>query len=332
MSQRTHAWRVHRTGGPEVLQWEEVDLPPPQRGEVLLRHTAIGFNFTDVYHRDGRYPVPLPTGLGNEAAAVVEAVGEGVTRFRVGERVGYLSGKVRDAYALRRIVPEDVLVALPPDIDDATAAAVLIKGVTTQYLFNDVRPIRAGETVLIHAAAGGVGLIACQWAKALGARVIGTTSTPQKAELAQAHGCDHVVLSSRDDVAAEVRRLTDGKGVPVVYDSVGKDSFSASLDALAVRGHLVSFGSASGIPAPVDIRSLSAKGSLTLTRCTLVDFTRTPQEIRERAAAVFEMVRSGRVKVSIGARHALQEAPLVHTAAQARQTTGSIVMLPDLAP
>jgi NADPH:quinone reductase len=332
MTQHTHAWRVRRTGGPEVMTWEQVELPEPAPGEVTLRHTAIGFNFTDVYHRDGRYPVPLPTGLGNEAAGVVEAVGAGVTALRPGDRVGYLTGKVRDAYSLRRNVPADLLVRLPESVDDATAAAILIKGVTTHYLFTDVRPIRAGESVLIHAAAGGVGLIACQWAKALGARVIGTASTEQKAALAREHGCDHVIISSREDVAAEVRRLTGGQGVPVVYDSVGKDTFAASLDALATRGHLVSFGSASGVPAPVDIRSLSAKGSLTVTRCTLVDFTRTPQEIRTRTDAVFEAVRSGTVKVLIGARFGLSEAPAVHVAAQSRQTTGSVVMLPDGSP
>lgn len=327
MIQSTHAWRVHRTGGPEVLQWDEVPLPEPGPGEVRLRHTVIGFNFTDIYHRDGRYPLPLPTGLGNEAVGVVEALGSGVTQFQPGDRVGYLTGKVRDAYSERRNVVADILVRLPDDIDDATAAAVLIKGVTAHYLLHDVHPIVAGDTVLVLAAAGGVGLITCQWARALGARVIGTASTPGKAALALANGCDHVIISSSQDVATEVRRLTGGQGVPVVYDSVGRDTFAASLDSLAVRGHLVSFGSASGVPDPVDVRVLSAKGSLTITRCTLVDFTRSAQEIRARTDAVFHAIRSGVFRVSIGERFALSQAPAVHIAAQSRQTTGSVVML-----
>jgi NADPH2:quinone reductase len=326
---RVGAWRIHRTGGVEVLEWERRPLPPPGRGEARVRHRAIGFNFTDIYHRDGRYPIAMPSGLGNEAAGVVEAVGPGVKGVAPGQRVGYLTGSVRDAYSEARNIDARLLVPLPDAIDDATAAAVLIKGVTAQYLLNDTHRVRKGQAILWHAAAGGVGLIAVQWAKALGATVIGTVSSDAKADLARRHGCDHVVVTARDDMIDRVRSITGGRGVPVVFDSVGRDTFRASLDCLAPRGHLVSFGSASGIPDPIDIRTLSAKGSLTVTRATLVSYTTSRAELLRRARAVFAMLTTGRVRAVIGGTFPLSEAPRVHTLAQSRASTGSLIMLPE---
>jgi NADPH:quinone reductase len=326
---RTHAIRFDRTGGPEVLSWQEVELAPPGAGEVLVRHTAVGLNFVETYVRSGLYPARLPSGLGAEAAGVVEAVGDGVDPFAVGDRVARATGPL-GAYAEHAVVPADVLVPVPDGVDDRTAAAVLLKGLTVQYLIRQIHDVGPGTTLLGHAAAGGVGLILGQWAKALGATVIGTASTPEKRELALANGYDEVI-AYRDpgvDVAAEVRRLTDGRGVDVVYDGVGADTFEASLASLRPRGLLVSYGNASGPVPPVAPIVLSQRGSLFLTRPTLAHYADTPEHLRAMADDLFGVVASGDVSITIGQTFPLAEAARAHEALEAGRTTGSSVLLP----
>jgi NADPH2:quinone reductase len=319
--------RFHRTGGPEVLQLEDLPAGEPGPGQVRVRHTAIGVNYIDTYHRTGLYPLPLPAVPGTEAAGVVEAVGAGVTLVAPGDRVAYAGG-TPGSYCQVRVMPPDRLLKLPAGVDDRQAAAMLLKGMTVQYLVTRTFPVKPGDTVLLHAAAGGVGLIACQWLKALGATVIGTVGTDEKAALARAHGCDHAIVYTREDFAARVRELTGGRGVPVVFDPVGKSTFQGSLDCLQPRGTMVSFGNASGAVPPVDLLQLSTRGSLYVTRPTLVSYTSTRVELEATAADLFEMVSTGKVKVGVSATYPLAEAAQAHRDLEARKTTGSLVLLP----
>ena len=318
--------RVHRHGGPEVLEVEEAAAPAPAAGEILVRQRAVGLNFIDVYHRSGLYPLPLPAVLGREAAGVVEALGEGVDAFRAGDRVAYpLSA---GAYADLRTIPAARAVRLPDGIDEVTAAAMMLKGTTVEYLLERCFPVRAGQTILFHAAAGGVGLIACQWARALGVEVIGTVSTEEKAALAADHGCAHPVIAGREDIAARVREITGGAGVPVAYDSVGAATFEASLASLAPRGMLVSFGQSSGPVAAFDPVRLARGGSLFYTRPGLVDYIATGAELRASAGRLFEMVAGGKVAIRVNHRWPLAEIREAHRALEGRRTTGSSVLLP----
>jgi NADPH2:quinone reductase len=320
--------RVHEVGGPDALRFEEIEVGSPGPGQVLLRQTAVGLNFIDVYYRTGLYPPPqLPFVPGLEAAGVVEAVGEGVRDLRVGQRVAYASPPI-GAYAKRRLMPADRLVALPGGIDDETAAAIMLKGMTAQYLLRRTYRVQSGQTILFHAAAGGVGLIACQWAKHLGATVIGTVGSEAKAEVARAHGCAHVIRYDREDVVARVREITGGKGVPVVYDSVGQTTFESSLDCLAPFGMLVSFGQSSGKIAPVDLGILSQKGSLYVTRPTLMTYTAERSDLVAAANELFDVVQSGAVRIGINQRFPLRDAAAAHRALEGRRTTGSTLLLP----
>jgi NADPH2:quinone reductase len=321
------AIRITETGGPDVLRWEDVEAGEPGEGQARVRHTAIGVNFIDTYHRSGLYPVPLPSGLGSEAAGVVEAVGPGVTVVRPGDRVAYAGGPP-GSYAEARVMPADRLVTIPDRVTDQTAAAVMLKGMTAQYLIRRTYPVKAGETVLFHAAAGGVGLIACQWLKALGATVIGTVGSDEKAAVARAHGCDHVIISTREDIAKRVREITGGAGAPVVYDSVGKDTFLSSLDCLRPLGLMVSFGNASGKVPPLDIGILSQKGSLYLTRPTLATYTASRADLEATAREVFDVIREGKVKVEVRHVYPLADTQQVHRDLEGRRTVGSIVMVP----
>lgn len=321
------AIRIHSAGGPEVLRWEEVNVGEPGEGQARVRHTAIGVNFIDTYHRSGLYPIPLPSGLGSEAAGIVEAVGAGVSVVRPGDRVAYAGGGP-GSYSESRVMPANILVPIPDGVKDEVAAAVMLKGMTAEYLIRRTFQVRPGDTVLFHAAAGGVGLIACQWLKAIGATVIGTVGSDDKAALARAHGCDHVIISTREDIAKRVRELTAGKGVPVVYDSVGKDTFMSSLDCLQPRGLMVSFGNSSGKVTPFDIGIMTQKGSLYLTRPTLATYTATRAELEATAKAVFDVIREGKVKVEIRHCYPLADAAQVHRDLEGRRTVGSIVMFP----
>ncbi len=324
-----HAIRFHQTGGPDVLRWEAVDIggTAPAAGSVRVRHHAVGVNFIDIYHRTGLYPLPLPSGIGLEGAGVVEAVGEGVTEVAVGDRVAYAGGPI-GAYAEVRDIPADRVVRLPAGIDFTTGAAMMLQGLTAQYLLRRTYKVQPGDTILIHAAAGGVGLIVCQWAKALGATVIGTVSSDEKAALARAHGCDHPVIYTRENFTERVRAITGGKGVPVVYDSIGKDTFSGSLDCLQPFGMMVSFGNASGPVPPVDLGELAKRGSLFLTRQTLFTHIAQRADLVAMAAELFEMVGSGKVKIEVNQTYPLKEAAQAQTDLAARKTTGSIVLLP----
>ncbi len=315
----TKAIRIRHNGGPEVLKLEDVEVGTPGPHEAVVRHHAIGLNFIDTYHRSGLYPVDLPSGIGMEAAGVVEAVGEAVTEVRPGQRVVYAGGPL-GAYAERRTLPAAVLVPLPDDADHETAAASLLKGMTVEYLIRRTFPVRPGMTVLWHAAAGGVGLIACQWLRELGVTVIGTVGSDEKAELARAHGCTHPVVYTRESFVERVRALTDGCGVPVVYDSVGAATFLDSLDCLQPRGMLVGFGNASGKPPPFDVTLLARKGSLYLTRPTLMDYTATREELLVTAGALFDVLRRGVVRVEVRQRYALAEAPRAHADLEHRAT------------
>lgn len=319
-----------RTGGPEVMQLREVEVPPPGAGEVQIEHRAIGLNFIEVYFRSGLYPSPLPSGLGNEASGVVTAVGAGVTQVKEGDRVAYGTGPVGavGAYSTRRNVPVHHVLRLPDNIAFDTAAAMMLKGLTVQYLLRRTYRVKAGETIVFHAAAGGVGLISCQWAKALGVRTIGTVSTPDKAQLAKAHGCDEVLISGTDNLPQSVRALTGGKGVPVVYDSVGKSTFIDSLDCLQPRGLMVSFGNASGPVDPFPLTELTKRGGLFLTRPSIVNYMSDRGELEESAAELFEMVGSGKVNIQINQRFALADAAKAHEALTGRKTTGSSVLIP----
>lgn len=315
-----------RTGGPEVLELVEVDTPSPAAGQVLIRHEAIGINFIDTYHRSGLYPVKLPTTPGGEAAGVVEAVGDGVTRLKVGDRVAYSGGF--GAYAEANVVAADRAVKVPDNVDTRVAAASLLKGMTVEAFVRRCYPVQAGQTVLVHAAAGGVGQIMVQWLKAIGAEVIATVGSDAKAARARELGADHVILYREQDVAAEVRRITGGKGVPVAYDSVGKDTFEGTLGSLARRGWFVSFGNASG-PAPaVEPFRLSRGGSLVFTRPTLFDFIVTTEELDASAAALFEMIGSGRIKIDIGQTFPLADARAAHEALESRATVGASLLIP----
>jgi NADPH2:quinone reductase len=319
-----HAIRVHEAGAPEVLKWEEVDVGEPGPGQVRLRQEAAGLNFIDVYHRTGLYPQPLPFTPGVEGAGVVEAVGEGVADLKVGDRVAY--GGPVGGYAEARLVPADRLVKLPDTISSEQAAAMMLQGMTAEMLLKRVYPVKSGETILVHAAAGGVGLILCQWAKALGATVIGTVSSDEKAELARANGCDHPIIYTRQDFVAEVERITGGAKVAVVYDGVGKDTFMKSLDCLARRGMMASFGNASGPVEPFDALLLARKGSLFLTRPTLYDYTFDAADLQQSARSLFDVVGSGKVRIEIGQRFALADAAEAHRALEGRRTRGSTVL------
>lgn len=321
----THAIQVHRTGGPEVLQWEDVAVGEPGPGEVRLRQQAAGLNYIDVYHRTGLYPQPLPFIPGVEGAGVVETVGPGVTVLKPGDRVAY-AGSI-GSYAEERLIAADRLVTLPVGVTTEQAGAMMLQGMTAWMLLRAVHRVEPGDPILIHAAAGGVGLIVCQWAKALGATVIGTVGSDEKAELARAHGCDHPVVYTRQDFQAEVERITGGAKLAVVYDSIGRDTFMKSLDCLRPRGMMVSFGNASGPPDPIAPGVLQQKGSLFLTRPTISHYIATRPELEIAASELFEVVASGKVKVEIKQRFALKDAAEAHRQLEARKTTGSTILL-----
>lgn len=323
----THAIRIHQTGGPEVLAWEAVEVSTPAPGEVTVRHEAVGLNFIDTYHRTGLYPLPLPSGIGLEGAGVVEAIGDGVTEVRVGDRVAYAGGPV-GAYAQVRTIPAHRLLRLPDNISFNTAAAMMLQGLTAAYLLRKTYRVQPGDAVLIHAAAGGVGLIACQWARALGATVIGTVGSAAKGELAKAHGCEHVINYSSENFAQRVREITGGEGVPVVYDGVGKDTFAGSLDSLRPMGVMVSYGNASGPVPPMDLLLLSQKGSLFVTRPTLMNYTAKRSDLEALGSELFDVVGSGKVRIEVNQTYALADAAQAHRDLEARKTTGSTILLP----
>ncbi|MFD5207860.1 quinone oxidoreductase family protein [Streptomyces anulatus] len=317
-----HAIRFYEPGPPEVMRWESTEVADPGPGEVRIRHSAVGLNFADTYFRTGLYPAELPAGLGVEAAGTVEAAGPGVTDYREGDRVTY-TGSPLGAYSTERVMPTASLIKLPDAIAFDTAAAMTMRGLTTSYLLRRIRPLKAGDTVLLHAAAGGVGLIFCQWAKLLGIRVIGTVSTEEKAAVARAHGCDEVILYPREDVAAGVRELTHGEGVPVVFDSIGATTYESSLNSLARRGLLVCFGTASGPIPPIDAMQLAVKGSLFVTRPALADYIADPAERALLAGELFDHVGSGRIRIEINQRYALADAVQAHRDLEAGRSIGS---------
>ena len=321
---KRHAIRAHETGGPEVMRWEEVEVGDPGPGQIRIRHSFVGLNYIDTYHRSGLYPVESPFTPGLEGAGAVEAVGAGVEDLAVGDRVAYAAPPM-GAYAEVRLMTAANVVKVPEGVDDETAAAMMLKGMTAEYLLRRTYPVKAGETILFHAAAGGVGLIACQWAKAIGATVIGTVGTDEKAELARAHGCDHPIVYTREDFVERVREITGGKGVPVAYDSVGKTTFAGSLDCLAPRGLLAAFGQLSGSVPAFDPGLLAAKGSLYLTRPSLMAYNATRAELADSAAALFGMVSSGKVKIRIDNRYPLADAVRAHRDLEGRKTTGSTI-------
>jgi NADPH2:quinone reductase len=321
-----HAIRIYETGGPEKLKWEEVEVGDPGPGEVRVRNTAVGLNFIDTYQRSGLYPLPLPFTLGSEGAGVVEAVGRRVKTLKAGDRVAY-TGPL-GAYAEALLRPADRLVKIPAGIDDKTAAAMMLKGLTAQYLLRRTYRVKAGETILMHAAAGGVGLILCQWAKALGATVIGTVGSEDKVALAKKAGCRHVIVMGKENFVERVKAITRGKGVPVVYDGVGKDTFMGSLDCLSPLGMMVSFGNASGAVPPLSIGILAQKGSLFLTRPTLFTYTAAAEDLAKAARELFSVVKSGKVRISVNQTYPLAEAAQAHRDLEGRKTTGSTVLLP----
>ena len=322
----SHAIRIHETGGPEVMRWEEVDVGQPGAGEVRVRNTAIGLNYIDTYHRTGLYPMPLPTTLGMEGAGVIEAVGPKVKGFKVGDRVAYANPI--GSYAEVCLRPVARLVKIPAGVDDKIAAAIMLKGMTAWYLCKRTFKVGKGMTVLVHAAAGGVGQILCQWCKSLGATVIGTVGSDEKAVLAKKAGCKHVIVTSKEDFVARVKEITKGKGVPVVYDGVGKDTFAGSLDCLAPRGYMVSFGNASGAVTQFNPGVLAQKGSLFLTRPTLFSYISTPQELAAAARDLFAVVKKKAVKISINQTYPLSEAAQAHRDLESRKTTGSTILVP----
>ena len=322
----SYAIRIHEHGGPETLRWEEVEVGAPGPGEVRVRNTAIGLNYIDTYHRSGLYPMPLPLTLGSEGAGVIDAVGPKVKGFKKGDRVAY--AQPIGAYAEVALRPAARLVKVPAGIDDNTAAAMMLKGMTAWYLCRRTYRVKKGDTILVHAAAGGVGQILCQWAKYLGATVIGTVGSEEKAALAKKSGCKHVIVTSREKVSERVKAITKGKGVPVVYDGVGKDTFMDSLDSLAPLGLMVSFGNASGAVAPFNIGMLAQKGSLFLTRPTLVNYTATPADLQSAARELFAIVKKGAVKIRVNQTYPLREAARAHADLESRKTTGSTVLLP----
>ena len=322
-----HAIRIHQPGGPEAMVYDEVAVGAPGAGQARVRHTAIGVNYIDTYHRSGLYPLPLPAIPGSEGAGVVEEIGAGVSEVKPGDRVAYCGGPT-GAYSTERVMPADRLVKVPDGIDDVTAATLMLKGLTTQYLFRQTYPLKAGETILFHAAAGGVGLIACQWARALGVTMIGTVGSDEKAALAKANGCTHTIVYTREDFVARTKELTGGKGVPVVYDGVGKDTFPASLDCLAPRGLFVSYGNASGPVPPFSIMLLAQKGSLYATRPTLATFTTDRASTTRMADELFALVLAGKIKSEARQRFALKDAASAHRALESRATTGATVLMP----
>jgi NADPH2:quinone reductase len=319
------AIRIHEIGGPEVLKWEEVTVGDPGPGEVRLRHGAVGLNFIDVYFRTGVYGANVPFTPGLEASGVVQALGEGVSDLQVGDRVAYAAPPA-GAYSEERLMPADRVVKVPEGVSDEVAAAMMLKGMTARYLLRQTYAVKAGDTILIHAAAGGVGLIACQWAKHLGATVIGTVGSDEKAALAAAHGCDHPIVYTREDLVERVKSITGGEGVPVVYDSVGKDTFMNSLDCLRPLGTMVIFGQSSGPVPPLEVGLLAAKGSLFLTRPTLMTYTAKREDLVASADELFQVVKAGAVKLEINQRFPLREAAAAHRALEARQTTGCTVL------
>lgn len=321
----TKAIRIRKPGGPEMMEWTDVEVGKPGPGEARVRLHAAGLNFIDVYHRTGLYPLPLPAGIGQEGAGVVEEVGAGVSHVKVGDRIAFGSGPP-GAYAEERVMPAQHLVKLPRGIDFETAAAMMLKGLTVQYLFRRTYKLQRGQTILFHAAAGGVGLIAMQWAKSLGVTVIGTVGSEDKAELARANGCDHVILYKQENIVERVREITNGAMVPVVYDSVGKDTFSASLDCLQPFGLMVSFGNASGPVPPVALTAL--KGTLYLTRPSLIPHVANRANLEEMAADLFKQVSSGKVKIRIAQRYPMADAAQAHRDLEGRKTTGQTVLLP----
>ncbi len=320
-----HAIRFHKTGGPEVLQWEEVQVGKPGPGEARVRHTAIGLNYVETYVRSGLYPVPLPSALGTEAAGVVEEVGPGVTDVKAGDRVAYVGGP-QGAYSEVRVMPAERLIVLPKGISDQQGAAMMLKGLTTQYLIRQIFKVKQGDTILFHAAAGGVGLFACQWAKALGATVIGTVGNEEKAKLARDHGCDHPIIYTKEDFVARVNELTKGEKLPVVYDSVGKDTFFKSLDCIRPHGLMVSFGQASGAVGPVDLGIFAQKGSLFFTRPTLNTYAAKRADYVAMAKDLFDVVQSGKVKIEIHQTYPLKEAAQAHRDLTSRKTTGQTIL------
>ena len=322
-----HAIRIHKTGGPEVLTWEEVAIGEPGAGEARIAIKAAGLNYIDTYHRSGLYPMPLPSGLGSEGAGVVDAVGPGVIGLKGGERVAYTGNPV-GSYAESRLYAADRLVRIPDGISDQQAAAMMLKGMTVQYLIHGTYKAKAGDTVLWHAAAGGVGLIACQWLKALGVTVIGTAGSDEKTALAKKAGCAHAINYSTENFTQRVKEITDGRGVPVVYDSVGKSTWEGSLDCLQPRGMMVSFGNASGAVPPVNIGILAQKGSLFLTRPTLVNYTATRADLEAAAKSLFDIVASGKVKIEVTGSYKLADAAKAHRDLEGRKTTGSVILLP----
>jgi len=323
----TKAIRIHETGGPEVMQLEEVSVGDPAAGQARIRQTAIGVNYIDTYHRSGLYPMPMPSGLGSEGAGVVEAVGPGVTDVKVGDRVAYTGNPV-GSYAEARLYAADRLVKIPAGITDQQAASMMLKGMTVQYLIHRSYKVKAGDTVLWHAAVGGVGLIACQWLKALGVTVIGTVGSDEKMALAKQAGCAHVINYSKENFTQRVKEITAGKGVPVVYDSVGKSTWDGSLDCLQPRGMMVSFGNASGAVPPVNIGILAQKGSLFLTRPTLVNYVATRTDLEETAKSLFDVVASGKVKIEVTGTYMLSDVQQAHRDLEGRKTTGSIILVP----
>ncbi len=323
----SHAIRMHATGGPDVLVLEEVAVGAPGAGEARVRHTAIGLNYIDTYHRSGLYPLPMPSGIGQEAAGVVLAVGDGVDWVKPGDRVAYCGG-TPGAYATERVLPAERLVKIPDGIDDVTAATLMLKGLTVQYLFRQTYVLKAGETILFHAAAGGVGLIACQWARALGVTMIGTVGSDAKADLARANGCAHTIVYTREDFVARTKELTGGKGVPVVYDSIGKDTFPQSLDCLMPRGLFVSFGNASGAIPAFNLGLLAQKGSLYATRPTLFWYATNRASLKTMSDDLFALVQAGKIKSEARQTFALEDAAAAHRALESRATTGATVLLP----
>ena len=324
---KTHAIRIEKTGGPEQMKWVEIDLPAPGKGEVQLKNLACGLNYIDTYHRTGLYPVPLPTGLGLEACAIVEAVGEGVSTLKAGDRVAHGTGPV-GAYAERRNYPADRLIKVPEAIDDKVAASMMLQGMTVEYLIHRTYPVKAGEWVLLHAAAGGVGSIASQWLNKLGAQVIGTAGSPEKLALAKEQGCHHVINYRTEDWVKRVKEITGGQGVAVVYDGVGKDVFLQSLDCLKPRGYMVQFGNASGPVPDISPLLLSQKGSLFLTRPTLNSYTTSRADLELSAGRVIEAVTKGWIKIKASHTYPLKDAAQAHRDLEARKTTGSVVLIP----
>jgi len=321
------AIRIHAPGGPEAMQWEEVAVGDPGPGEARVRHTAVGVNYIDTYHRSGLYKVPLPSGLGSEGAGVIEAVGSGVDWVKAGDRIAYCGGPL-GSYSEARVMPADRLVKLPDAISDRVAATLMLKGLTTQYLFRQIFPLKAGDTILFHAAAGGVGLIACQWARALGVTMIGTVGSDEKAALAKANGCTHTIVYTKENFVEGVKALTGGKGVPVVYDGIGKDTFPSSLDCLQPRGLFVSYGNASGPVPPFDILLLSQKGSLMVTRPTLFTFAKDRESIAAMSGELFDLVKAGKIVSEPRQTVPLKDAAEAHRALESRRTTGATILVP----